>query len=510
MKHSKVATTLAAAVAATAGLLLAVAPAASAAAPPYEPVAGSTGTIAFYDASGNQVTSGSINDSPIAAYAVASQTIVAGDTQAVLQGAQPNPSADPGNWNVDQLGSFTNYPLATGPANIQTLSQTHPVETGAAGDFSVKNFLDEFPNTDPSGIGCAYAATPAGCTNTGYQNLYQIRMKTSHAGTQSDKYAVADVLVSGTTWTQVYPVVGSTPGTPAGVNATASYGSASVSWTAPSDGGSALLGYDVQYSSTDGASWVSASSAFHSSTLTTQTVSGLTAGTSYVFRVAAINGNGTGSYSTASAAVVPLAPRATSLTAAAAKSVAYGKAVTVSATLTDKATHAGLGSKHVTLYDRTSSKAAWKALKTVTTSAGGKAGVAVTMRSNLQFEYRYAGEAAHASATSNIVSVTATQVIAVHASASAITHGKSVKIYGTVSPTGTGQKVSVQELVGRTWKTVGTATIKRQKLPNGKTATGYVVTVKLAKKGTYHLRATKAATSTLGAGVSATVTVKAK
>jgi hypothetical protein len=173
--------------------------------PPYEPDPQGTGTISFYDASGNQITSGSITDSPIAAYAVASQTIVAGDSQAVLLGAQPNPSANTAGWNTDQLGSFTNYPLTTGPANIKTLSQTHPVETGAAGDFSVQNFIDEFPNGAPGGVGCAYAASAAGCTNTAYQKLYQLRVKTSHAGIQSNNYAVADILVSGSTWTQIYP-----------------------------------------------------------------------------------------------------------------------------------------------------------------------------------------------------------------------------------------------------------------------------------------------------------------
>jgi hypothetical protein len=43
------------------------------------------------------------------------------------------------------------------------------------------------------------------------------------------------------------------------------------------------------------------------STATTRTVTGLTNGTAYVFRVAGINGIGTGAYSTASAAVTPTA-----------------------------------------------------------------------------------------------------------------------------------------------------------------------------------------------------------
>ena len=67
----------------------------------------------------------------------------------------------------------------------------------------------------------------------------------------------------------------------------------------------------------------------------------------------------------------------------------------------------------------------------------------------------------------------------------------------------------LQKLVGRSWKWQATATIKRQKLPNGRTGTGYIFSVKLATKGTFRYRVTKAATSTLAAGTSPTVTVKA-
>lgn len=174
--------------------------------PPYEPDPQGTGTISFFDASGNQITSGTITDAPIAAYAVGSQTIRAGDTKAALFAAQPNPNANIQLWNKDTLSSFTSYPVSSGPANIQTLSATHPVVTGSGGDLSLDTFIQEFPNTDPSGIGCAYAGTPAGCTNTAYQNLYQLRIKTADTtGQQTANYAVADVLVSGSSWTQVFP-----------------------------------------------------------------------------------------------------------------------------------------------------------------------------------------------------------------------------------------------------------------------------------------------------------------
>jgi hypothetical protein len=45
-------------------------------------------------------------------------------------------------------------------------------------------------------------------------------------------------------------------------------------------------------------------------------------------------------------------------------------------------------------------------------------------------------------------------------------------------------------------------------MPNGSTTTGYVFAVKESAKGTYKFRVQKAATSTLAAGTSPTVTVK--
>jgi Bacterial Ig-like domain (group 3) len=176
--------------------------------PPYEPDPQSVGTISLFNSSGIQITSGSIDDAPIAAYAVGSSTIRAGDTRAQLQMAQPNPSAATSGFNADSLTGLTTFPPASGPADIT--SQTNPVVTGSSGDLTVDDFIQEFPNTDPSGLGCAYAATPAGCTNTSYQNLYQLRLKTANSGGfLTSSYDVADILVSGTAghqiWTQVYP-----------------------------------------------------------------------------------------------------------------------------------------------------------------------------------------------------------------------------------------------------------------------------------------------------------------
>ena len=103
--------------------------------------------------------------------------------------------------------------------------------------------------------------------------------------------------------------MGFVPGAPTSVTASlpATYGNttASVSWTAPITLGSpALIDYAIQYSSNSGSSWTTFTDTV--STATSVTVTGLTNGTAYVFRVAAVNTIGTGEYSTASNAVTPL------------------------------------------------------------------------------------------------------------------------------------------------------------------------------------------------------------
>src|SRR4051812_5705055 len=93
------------------------------------------------------------------------------------------------------------------------------------------------------------------------------------------------------------------PGAPTIGTATAGPGQATVSWTAPaSDGGSPITGYVV----TPFVGFAPATSTTFNSTATTQTVTGLTNGTSYRFKVAAINAIGTGSQSGLSNPVTPV------------------------------------------------------------------------------------------------------------------------------------------------------------------------------------------------------------
>jgi titin len=94
------------------------------------------------------------------------------------------------------------------------------------------------------------------------------------------------------------------PATPTAVRSTPADSQALVSWTAPgSTGGSVITDYVVQYSSDGGVNWVTFSRV-GASTALAATVTSLTNGTTYVFRVAAVNSAGTGGWSMASAPMI--------------------------------------------------------------------------------------------------------------------------------------------------------------------------------------------------------------
>ena len=101
----------------------------------------------------------------------------------------------------------------------------------------------------------------------------------------------------------VTPTAPTAPEAPTGVSATAGDSSASVSWTAPANGGSAITSYTVTpyVGSTAQPSTVVSGNP----PVTTATINGLTNGTSYTFTVSASNAIGTGPASSPSGAVTP-------------------------------------------------------------------------------------------------------------------------------------------------------------------------------------------------------------
>lgn len=91
---------------------------------------------------------------------------------------------------------------------------------------------------------------------------------------------------------------------PTSLSATGGNAQISLAWTAPSyNGVSAITDYSVQFSSNSGSTWSTFSRT--ASTTASQIVTGLTNGTAYVFRVAAVNALGVGTYTAASSSVTP-------------------------------------------------------------------------------------------------------------------------------------------------------------------------------------------------------------
>ena len=94
-----------------------------------------------------------------------------------------------------------------------------------------------------------------------------------------------------------------TPAAPTNVAGTAGNAQVALTWTAPSSV-APITDYVVQYSSNSGTTWTTFSDG--TSTAASATVTGLTNGTAYTFRVAAVSGIGQGAWSSASSSVLPV------------------------------------------------------------------------------------------------------------------------------------------------------------------------------------------------------------
>ena len=129
------------------------------------------------------------------------------------------------------------------------------------------------------------------------------KWNTSSLGTGTD-YALGATITMPAGGLTLYAVWGGLPGAPTIGTPIAAAGQVTVAWSAPaSNGGSAITDYVVEYSSDAGATWSIFSDGV--STSLSATVTGLTNGIAYRFRVSAKNVNGTGSPSSASATRTP-------------------------------------------------------------------------------------------------------------------------------------------------------------------------------------------------------------
>jgi hypothetical protein len=195
-------------------------------------------------------------------------------TPRTVPGAPTGVTGTPGNGQID-------------------LSWTAPASNGGSAitGYTVTPFIGATAQTPVVFNSTATTQTITGLTNG---TAYTFKVKaTNAAGSGTDSAASSAI-------TPVAPVT--TPGAPTGVTGTPGNGQVDLSWTAPaSNGGSAITGYTV----TPFIGATAQTPAVFNSTATTQTITGLSNGTAYTFKVKATNGVGSGADSAASGAITP-------------------------------------------------------------------------------------------------------------------------------------------------------------------------------------------------------------
>lgn len=143
----------------------------------------SIGFVTLYDSAGHAVKAGRITDKPFVAKAVSSQKASAPyngtGRKVTLLAFQPRQGVQPTDWNGDIMTAGTPY---DDPA--------HPTATATAKDFTLQDFLSEFPAQ--------------------WNGLVQLRMYLGvpNQPVLSTSYASTDIQVTGQTW----QVVGGGPG----------------------------------------------------------------------------------------------------------------------------------------------------------------------------------------------------------------------------------------------------------------------------------------------------------
>ena len=183
----------------------------------------------------------------------------------------------------------------------------------------------------------------------------------------------------------VGPVVaGTLPGAPvAGPTAVAGNTTATLTWTGVAAGSLPITGWRIEQSDDDGSSWTTAV-ADTGSTSTAATISGLANGTTYLFRVAAISGVGTGDPSPAGNVVTPKG-------APTAPATVTATGTGVSGTMTVTWTAAGTNGSAITSYriQRSINGGAWATVKTATAPA--RNWTATGLVNGTSYRFRVAG-----------------------------------------------------------------------------------------------------------------------
>lgn len=173
-----------------------------------------------------------------------------------------------------------------GSAGEIALTWTAPTSNGGV---AISDYVVEY-STD----GTTWATFSDGGSSTASATVTGLANSTAYTFRVSAVNAAGTGTASATTTATTATV----PGVPTGLTVAFLPTRADIQWTPPSNGGTAITGYVVEYSSDAGTTWTTAPSGVPGiSEEVGRSIEGLINGTAYLVRAAAVNAVGTGNYS---------------------------------------------------------------------------------------------------------------------------------------------------------------------------------------------------------------------
>jgi hypothetical protein len=438
------------------------------------------GTLSFFNAAGAPITAGSTT-APFAAYVEASGVVHSGDTKASLFVYTPQAPAGsdepvPGAWSGEQVGAASTFPVATPPGSV---SSSLPVYTATNADTPLSDYLTSYPNPSSSAA---------------YQGVYEIRLRTSAStGTPVTDYAVADIVVTGSTW-HVYGtgITKTDTTTSATVPATGTYGTgfdvtSTVSGTG-TPGGTVTL--------KDGTTTIGSAVTLASGAATIHVAGTSLAAGSHSLSVS-YSGDGTDNASASTASPITIAKGATSTAAPTYAKATYGTAYKATAKVT------GVG------FTPTGTATLLSGSTTIATATLSAGTATFTVPGTKLTPGSHSLTVAYAGSTNAVDSTSPASALSVGKAAGHLTntlstkkikHTKKAKL--TVKVTATGVVATGTVTVYDGTKKIGTATLTAAKKGT------VVITLPKLKKGSHKIHAVYAGSTLIGAATGASTTLK--